>query len=103
VDRGVFLDGLRVLLEKESFGEDVFVFEEEAASFRCKICGEEWGFADMPDVGEEEREAIHFMPEAAHVYMRCPACGSPDFQVERGRGVTIRSIDLETHPEETES
>ncbi len=96
VDRGVFLDGLRVLLEQESFAEDAFVFEEEAASFRCTVCAAEWGFGDIPEIGEEEREAIHFMPEAAHAYMRCPSCGSPDFRVAGGRGVTIRALDLET-------
>ena len=43
---------------------------------------------------EETREAIHFLPEAAHAFVRCPSCGSPDFAVSKGRGVSIKSIDI---------
>jgi hydrogenase nickel incorporation protein HypA/HybF len=42
-----------------------------------------------------EREAVHFLPEAAHAYLRCPRCGSVDFDVAAGRGVSIVSIELE--------
>lgn len=61
------------------------------AAFECQACKKEFSEQDAK-VGEEEREAIHFVPEMAHVYMRCPACGSPDFSIVRGRGVFIQEI-----------
>jgi hydrogenase nickel incorporation protein HypA/HybF len=94
IEMEVFSMGLRNLLAEYPFSEDVFHFETEKASFRCKACENEWLLEQHPDLGEEEVEAIHFLPEAAHVYMRCPSCGSPDFAMENGRGVTIKSIDL---------
>jgi hydrogenase nickel incorporation protein HypA/HybF len=95
IDQEIFEHGLENLLEGESFGSDVFHIEQEKASFRCNRCKADWGFEDLADLQEDEREAIHFMPEAAHVYMRCPRCSSPDFQVERGRGVLVKSIVIE--------
>ena len=61
------------------------------AAFECRVCKKEFTEQDAR-VGEEEREAIHFVPEMAHVYMHCPACGSPDFSIVRGRGVFIQEI-----------
>lgn len=61
------------------------------AAFECRACKKEFSEQDAK-VGEEEREAIHFVPEMAHVYMRCPACASPDFSIVRGRGVYIQEI-----------
>ena len=40
----------------------------------------------------DDLEAIHLLPETIHVYGRCPSCGSPDFEVVRGRGVSIGSV-----------
>jgi hydrogenase nickel incorporation protein HypA/HybF len=94
IEMDVFTMGLENLLAGHPFGADVFHFETEKASFRCKACDGEWLLDRHPDLGEDEMEAIHFLPEAAHVYMRCPSCGSPDFTMEKGRGVTIQSIDL---------
>ena len=94
IEMEVFSMGLQNLLSERPFSYDVFHFETEKASFRCNACGSEWLLEEHAGLGEEELEAIHFLPEAAHVYMRCPACGSPDFVLARGRGVTIKSIDL---------
>jgi hydrogenase nickel incorporation protein HypA/HybF len=94
IEMEVFSLGLQNLLAERPFGSEVFHFETEKATFRCKACGSEWSLDQHPDLGEDELEAIHFLPEAAHVYMRCPSCGSPDFGLEKGRGVTIKSIDL---------
>ncbi|MCX7826967.1 MAG: hydrogenase nickel incorporation protein HypA [Verrucomicrobiae bacterium] len=71
-------------------GAKIRVVKGEAA-FECQACKKEFCEQDAK-VGEEEREAIHFVPEMAHVYMRCPACGSPDFSIVRGRGVFIQEI-----------
>ncbi|HID20222.1 MAG TPA: hydrogenase nickel incorporation protein HypA [Methanophagales archaeon] len=65
--------------------------ETERAIFKCRICGREWKFSDT-GLDMEEFEAIHFAPEVAHAYVRCPSCKSPDFEVVQGRGVLIKSI-----------
>ena len=64
----------------------------ERAIFRCRVCKNEWTFDDLFDIDEDKLEAIHFAPEVAHVYVRCPLCKSPDFEVVQGRGVLIDSI-----------
>jgi hydrogenase nickel incorporation protein HypA/HybF len=68
-----------------------FVIEAVPARFKCRKCGHEWQLeADKLD--EETGEAIHFVPEMAHVYLKCPSCGSTDFEVTEGRGVWLASI-----------
>ncbi|MEA1993168.1 MAG: hydrogenase nickel incorporation protein HypA [Euryarchaeota archaeon] len=63
------------------------------ALLRCNSCGHEWGFA-KDELTHEESESIHFIPEMAHTYLRCPECGSPDFEVIRGRGVELESLEV---------
>jgi hydrogenase nickel incorporation protein HypA/HybF len=72
------------------------VLETDRSVLQCRVCATTWGFADQTGtLKEDEAEAIHFIPEVAHVYMRCPQCGSPDFEIRAGRGVRIESIEGE--------
>ena len=66
----------------------------DPAAFRCRACGASFGLADTggPD-GEDASEAIHFIPELAHAFLRCPSCGGPDFEVTAGRGVRLEAIE----------
>ena len=65
----------------------------EESTLICSSCGHEWKFGDMKKkLSEDEGEAIHFIPEVAFVHSRCPKCGSPDFEISSGRGVSILSI-----------
>jgi len=68
----------------------------EPAGFRCRPCGRAFSISDvdMPEA-EAALEAIHFIPELAHSFLQCPTCGSPDFEVVQGRGVTIGTIEGE--------
>ena len=68
-----------------------FVIEAAPVKFKCRKCSTEWGFK-AENLDEEVSEAIHFVPEMAHVYLKCPNCGSPDFEVVEGRGVWIAYI-----------
>ena len=68
-----------------------FTLESVPGRLKCRICGEEWKFSPH-DMDEDASEAIHFVPEVAHVYISCPECGSPDFKVLEGRGVILASI-----------
>lgn len=95
VDPDIFQSGLKQMLIDYPFGEEVFSVEIEKAGFRCNACGEEWGLDRYAHLSDDQREAIHFLPEAAHVHIQCPKCESPDFTIQKGRGVTIKSIDLE--------
>ena len=68
--------------------------EIESARFRCRPCGNEFGLAEVEGPGgERESEAIHFVPELAHGFLACPGCDSPDFEVLRGRGVVLQTIE----------
>ena len=65
----------------------------EKSTLKCNNCECTWSFSDVKNkLNEEESEAIHFIPEVAFVHTRCPNCGSPDFKIARGRGVSITSI-----------
>jgi len=67
--------------------------ETEKSTLKCKACEKVWSFKDMKKkLDKNESESMHFIPEVALVYFRCPACGSPDFEIISGRGVTIASI-----------
>jgi len=67
--------------------------ETEKSTLKCKSCENTWKFSDMKKkLKEDESEAIHFIPEVAFVHTRCPKCGSPDFEITTGRGVSITSI-----------
>ena len=68
-------------------------FKIEKSNLICNNCGHEWSFDDLKkDINEDESEAIHFIPEVAFVHSRCPKCNSPDFEISKGRGVSILSI-----------
>lgn len=72
------------------------VIEIEPVAFRCRVCEHEYAKAEAAgELGADEWEAIHFVPELAKSYLRCPNCGSPDFVVTRGRGVQIDRIEGE--------
>ncbi len=61
------------------------------AELKCRVCGHEWIFR-KEKVSEEMAEAIHFVPEIAHTYIKCPKCGSPDFEIVKGRGIWLESV-----------
>jgi hydrogenase nickel incorporation protein HypA/HybF len=65
----------------------------EETFLKCNKCEHKWKFSDMKKkLSDDESESIHFIPEVAFVHTRCPNCGSPDFEITKGRGVTITSI-----------
>jgi hydrogenase nickel incorporation protein HypA/HybF len=68
-----------------------FVIEAVPARFKCRKCSHEWKL-EKEKLDETTGEAIHFVPEMAHVFLKCPKCGSPDFEVTEGRGVWLASI-----------
>lgn len=72
----------------------VFDVSEEPVRFECRSCKRAYGRDDVDlDTDADENEAIHLIPELSHAYMRCPDCGSPDFAILAGRGVTLERIE----------
>lgn len=61
------------------------------STLKCRVCGNTWEFS-RKKLSKATSEAIHFIPEAAHSYINCPKCGSPDFEIASGRGVWLEDI-----------
>ncbi len=69
------------------------IIKKEKSILKCKNCENTWNFSDIKKkLSEDEGESIHFVPEVAFVHTRCPKCGSPDFEIVTGRGVSITQI-----------
>lgn len=70
--------------------------ETVEAVFACRVCATPFTFSDaVAKLTDDDREAIHFIPELAHTFFRCPTCNSADFDVRTGRGVWIERIEGE--------
>lgn len=92
IDKDVLEFSIRELSRENNVFIDKIVFEDEQPSLRCNACGLEWTI--NPDEFDEHiKEAIHFVPESIYAFVKCPRCGSVDYQVVRGRGLSeIRVI-----------
>jgi len=78
-------------LKPAKFEDAKFTIKIAKAELKCRACGKKWLFSNEK-LDEETAEAIHFVPEVAHAYIKCPKCGSPDFEITEGRGVWLESI-----------
>ncbi len=58
---------------------------------KCRACQTTWQFK-KDKLDRATAEAIHFVPEAAHSFFKCPKCGSPDFEIASGRGVWLENL-----------
>jgi len=68
-----------------------FKFRIVKSRLKCRVCGLEWS-PRKDELNESIREAIHFIPEIAHAYLKCPRCGSKDFDIIQGRGVWLEYV-----------
>ncbi len=92
IELDIFNSALKDISKMKNL-EGKFVVEEEGVSFKCRICGREWDFKEgVKELNESQSEYVHFIPDIIRVYSKCPGCGSPDFEVSRGRGVWIEYI-----------
>lgn len=98
ISRELFADALKeVMPEADPRLEGAQIdLQIEEALLQCRACGRQFAFAEAgDDLAEASAEAIHFVPELAHSFVKCPECGSPDFEVIKGRGVWIDFIEGE--------
>jgi hydrogenase nickel incorporation protein HypA/HybF len=95
IEKEIFLFALNELAksQKPKIKNDAFHLKTEKSTLTCKTCGHTWNYSDMKKkLNETESESIHFIPEVVFVHARCPICGSPDFEITKGRGVMLSSI-----------
>ncbi|MBO3808020.1 MAG: hydrogenase nickel incorporation protein HypA [Candidatus Brockarchaeota archaeon] len=90
VENDIFRTALEQLKPVE-LKDTKFIIEVAKTELKCRVCGFKW-FFQRDELGEDMLEAIHFLPEVSHAYVKCPECGSPDFEIVGGRGVWIESI-----------
>jgi len=94
VEEEIFTTALKELSKDTLADGAEFSIVRESTTLRCNRCSNEWK-VERNNLDSDEAELIHFLPEAAHVYLKCPKCGSPDFTIKSGRGVWIESVEVE--------
>lgn len=94
IDKDILLFSLNELLKIYSIPVEKIDLVDIDAYFQCRKCGHKWGLNDL-NLNEDIREAIHFVPEVVFSYVKCPKCGSRDFEIISGRGVEIGEIVVE--------
>jgi hydrogenase nickel incorporation protein HypA/HybF len=78
-------------MKTDLFKNAKFHIHKAKSSLKCRVCETTWKF-NLKKLDKATAEAIHFVPEAAHTYVKCPKCGSPDFEIVSGRGVWLDSV-----------
>ena len=78
-------------LKPATFKNAQFHITKAKTTLKCRNCGNTWLFSKNK-LDEDTAEAIHFVPEVAHAYIKCPKCGSPDFEISEGRGIWLENI-----------
>lgn len=93
IDKEIFSFALAELVKSSFKGLSACKFRllAEPAAFKCKACSKEFTLKVLNKT-DEEAENIHFIPEMAHTFLKCPKCKSPDFDITAGRGVSIKHI-----------
>lgn len=95
IETNIFEFAIREIIrsQKTVFKKTKIVLQVQKAVMKCRNCGKKWASAAVVErLDSTDSEAIHFVPEVAHAYIRCPECKSPDFEIAQGRGVWINSI-----------
>ncbi len=94
IDMEIFDFALKELSKGTVLENTPITYKKEEAVLTCNRCGYTWPYDEsFTKLSEEEKEAIHFIPETLHIYIHCPECGSVDFDVKKGRGIFIEDVD----------
>jgi hydrogenase nickel incorporation protein HypA/HybF len=78
-------------LKKGKFKNAKLTIRTQKPRLQCNTCGNTWTL-NTKNLDKDTAEAIHFIPEIAHAYIKCPKCKSPDFTILRGRGIWLQTI-----------
>ena len=78
-------------LKPANFKKTRFKITKAKTQLKCRNCDNAWLF-EKQKLDSATREAIHFVPEVAHTYIKCSKCGSPDFEITQGRGIWLETV-----------
>jgi hydrogenase nickel incorporation protein HypA/HybF len=78
-------------IKSDLFKNAKFRILKAKTELKCRVCATCWKFKKN-ELDAATAEAIHFVPEAAHTFVKCPKCGSPDFEIASGRGVWLDNL-----------
>ncbi len=93
IDLDAFKFALSEIMKDTILENSKIVFNEIKAILKCNNCGFIFNYKDeFMKLSFDEKEAIHFIPETVHIYLRCPNCGSVDFDFIEGRGIYLEDI-----------
>jgi hydrogenase nickel incorporation protein HypA/HybF len=82
LDREIFREAYAELSKGGPLEGSELVIEEEPPRFICRSCGKEFALEQVaPQVAEVwskygEENPLHFLPDLAPMFIRCPYCGS---------------------------
>ena len=94
IDVEIFSSAVDEIKSETDLKNTRFEYKIDPAILKCNNCGHEWPYKDsVKELSEVERENIHFIPETVHIYIKCPRCQSPDFEMKGGRGVFIYELE----------
>lgn len=103
LDVEILKDAIKMLSQGTIMEEAEIVFKIEKASFKCLNCNYTWDFDSVRKkllemfCGENVEECdnpVHYVPDLINAFIKCPKCGSPDFEIASGKGVQVASIDI---------
>ncbi len=83
-----FNELLNILKNEKNIEVVKYQLVKEKAEFKCNRCNSIWSL-NTNTVSADELEMIHFIPEIIHSFISCPHCGSHDFEIIRGRGLSV--------------
>ncbi|NLI10031.1 MAG: hydrogenase nickel incorporation protein HypA [Elusimicrobia bacterium] len=88
IDEEIFTFALKEILNQEDFKVKIKITKEDAV-FECLSCGKIFDLKEGTK-DEIEKENIHFLPEMAKVFLKCPSCKAKDFEIKKGRGLSLK-------------
>lgn len=91
IEKDIFEFALNEVMKLQKTKFD-FLIEEVEPEFKCLSCGVVFKLKDITTYDDVEKENIHFIPEMVKAFSKCPKCGSVDFEITKGRGVSL-SVD----------
>ncbi|MEW6012768.1 MAG: hydrogenase nickel incorporation protein HypA [Elusimicrobiales bacterium] len=88
IDMEVFKFAMEEISKQNKKKIDFKIVIEES-KFKCNSCGKDFSMSEVKKKSEEEKENIHFIPEMVKAFVKCPKCKSIDFEIIKGRGVSL--------------
>lgn len=82
--KGTAMSGCRIIIRRER------------TMMSCRKCMHVWGFSEsrkhLSPLENGGDNAVHYLPSSVNAFITCPSCGSPDFDIVSGFGLSIRSF-----------